>query len=66
MADELAPASAFPAEILEVALERQAYGIKPLDADVVAQQQKIADAFLELGLIPKKITIADAVRRAGS
>ena len=66
VADELAPSVGIPADILKVALERQAYGIKPLDADVVAQQQKIADAFHALGLIPEKISIADVVRRAGS
>jgi sulfonate transport system substrate-binding protein len=29
---------------------------------VVAQQQAIADVFFELGLIPKAIRIADAVK----
>ena len=34
--------------------------------DVVAEQQKIADVFFELGLIPHAIKIADAVRRPQS
>jgi sulfonate transport system substrate-binding protein len=55
-----------PAPILEVAVARQAYGIKPIDDDVVAKQQKIADTFFALGLIPKAIKIADAVRKPQS
>ena len=50
--------------MLVKALERQSYGVKSLDDTVVAQQQAIADTFFELQLIPKKVTIADAVRRA--
>ena len=52
--------------MLEVALERQSYGIKPIDDEVVAEQQDIADTFLALGLLPKAITISDAVWKAGS
>lgn len=65
-ASELAPAVGIPADILKVALERQAYGVTALDKSVVAEQQKIADTFHALGLIPEKIEIAAAVRRAGS
>ncbi|KAB1072960.1 sulfonate ABC transporter substrate-binding protein [Methylobacterium planeticum] len=66
VAQELAPSVGIPAPILAVALRRQTYGIRPLDADVVAGQQKIADTFHGLGLIPKAISIADAVRKPGS
>jgi sulfonate transport system substrate-binding protein len=66
VADELSPGTGIPAPILEVALNRQTYGIKELDADVVAEQQRIADTFLALGLIPKPISISSIVRRAGS
>lgn len=62
VAAQFSPALGIPAPILEVAVGRQAYGIKPIDAEVVAQQQKIADTFFELGLIPKAIKIADAVK----
>jgi sulfonate transport system substrate-binding protein len=55
-----------PAPILEVALERQSYGIKPVDAGVVAAQQDIADTFVALGLLPKAITISEVVWKAGS
>jgi sulfonate transport system substrate-binding protein len=66
LAEELSPGIGIPVPILEIALKRQSYGIKPLDASVVAQQQAIADTFFQLGLIPKAINIATVVRKAGS
>jgi sulfonate transport system substrate-binding protein len=66
LAEELSPGIGIPVPILEIALKRQSYGIKPLDPSVVAQQQSIADTFLQLGLIPKAINIATVVRKAGS
>jgi sulfonate transport system substrate-binding protein len=66
VAAELAPAVGIPAPILTVALKRQTYGIKPLDAAVVAEQQKIADAFFKLGLLPKPVQVGNAVRRPGT
>ncbi len=66
VAQELSPSIGIPAPILEVALARQTYGVKPLDPQVVAEQQRIADAFHALGLIPKPIVVATQVRRTGS
>jgi sulfonate transport system substrate-binding protein len=66
VAAQFSPLLGIPAPVLEVAVGRQAYGIKPIDADVVAKQQKIADTFFELGLIPKAIKIADAVKKPQS
>jgi sulfonate transport system substrate-binding protein len=66
VAAQFSPALRIPAPILEVAVGRQAYGIKPIDDDVVAEQQKIADTFFQLGLIPKAIKIADAIRKPQS
>lgn len=43
------------------AIDRAEYSLKPLTDSEVKQQQKIADAFFELGLIPKQISISDAV-----
>ncbi|MGR9258329.1 sulfonate ABC transporter substrate-binding protein [Rhizobium leguminosarum] len=62
-AAELSPSVGIPEPVLVKALERQSYGIKSLDDAVVAQQQGIADTFFELKLIPKKVTIADVVRK---
>ena len=66
VAEQLSPSTGIPVPVLTVALERQSYGIKPLDDTVIAEQQRIADTFHALGLIPKPINIAKAVRRSGS
>jgi sulfonate transport system substrate-binding protein len=66
VAEELSPQIGIPAHILEVALIRQSYGVKPLDAGVVAEQQRIADTFFKLGLLPKAIDVASAVRRTAA
>jgi sulfonate transport system substrate-binding protein len=65
-AAQLSPGINIPPAVLTVALKRQAFGVKALDASVVAEQQKIADTFLALGLLPKPVVIADAVRKPGS
>jgi sulfonate transport system substrate-binding protein len=66
VADELSAGIGIPAPILEVALKRQTYGVRPLDPEAVADQQHIADAFYSLGLVPKQIVVADVVRKPGS
>ncbi|GAB6844898.1 sulfonate transport system substrate-binding protein [Methylorubrum rhodinum] len=65
-AKELSPSVGIPAPILAAALRRQTYGIRPLDAAVTAEQQRIADTFHGLGLVPKAVDIAGAVRKPGS
>ena len=66
VAAELSPSVGIPAAILTVALKRQTYGLKPLDAGTVAEQQRIADTFHKLGLLPKPVVISEAVRAGGS
>ncbi len=61
-AEEFSPLLGIPAPILAVAVDRRTYGVTPITPDVVAKQQAIADVFFELGLIPKAIKIADAVK----
>ena len=46
---------------MELAAKRYSYGVKPVTAEVIAEQQKIADVFSNLKLIPKKITVKDAL-----
>ncbi len=65
-AAELAPSVGIPEPVLVKALDRQSYGVRPLDETVVKQQQAIADTFFDLGLIPKKLSIADVVRKGGA
>jgi sulfonate transport system substrate-binding protein len=63
-AEEFSPLIGIPVPILENALGRQQYDVKPLSADVVAQQQEVADAFFKLGLIPERLDVARAVWKA--
>ncbi|GLK67955.1 sulfonate ABC transporter substrate-binding protein [Hansschlegelia plantiphila] len=60
-AEELSPIVGIPAPLLEKAIARQGFGVKPVTPEVAAQQQKIADTFLELKLLPKPITVSDAI-----
>jgi sulfonate transport system substrate-binding protein len=62
----LSPGVGIPAPILEIAMRRQAYGVRPLDAAVTAEQQRIADTFHSLGLLPRAIRISDALRKTGA
>ena len=66
VSQQLAPAIGLPVPVVEVALKRQSYGIKPITDSVIADQQQVADAFFALGLIPKQIRISDAARRPGT
>lgn len=66
VAKELAPSVGIPAPILSLALKRQTYGIRPLDEVVTREQQRIADTFHGLKLVPKTVDIAGAVRKPGS
>ena len=65
VAEQLAPSIGLPVPVVEVALKRQAYGIKPVTSSVIADQQQVADAFFALGLMPKAIRISDAAAEAG-
>jgi len=47
--------------IVELAANRYTYGVKPISDAVLDEQQKIADVFTGLKLIPKKIKIKEAV-----
>ena len=64
-ANELSPTVGIPAPILKLALSRQAWGARPITPAVAADQQKIADAFFDLKLIPKPIKVGDVVRGGG-
>jgi sulfonate transport system substrate-binding protein len=66
VANQLAPAIGLPVGVVEVALKRQSYGIKPITDSVIADQQQVADTFFALGLLPKQIKISDAARRPGT
>jgi len=57
----LSPILKIDEPILERVTKRRSYGFESITPKMVAEQQAIADAFYRLKLIPKAITIADAV-----
>jgi sulfonate transport system substrate-binding protein len=57
----IAPLQGLDPAVVELALQRYQFGVQPLTPAVAAEQQKIADAFLALGLIPKPIRIVDVL-----
>ncbi|WP_317201746.1 sulfonate ABC transporter substrate-binding protein [Janthinobacterium sp.] len=61
VAQLLAAQTGLDAGVVELAAGRYAYGVKPITVDVVAEQQKVADAFSALKLIPKPIVVKDAL-----
>ena len=64
-AAELAEAVKLPKPVVATALARQAHGVAPLTPAVTAGQQAVADAFLDLHLIPKKLDVGSIVLKAG-
>jgi sulfonate transport system substrate-binding protein len=58
---QVAPLLGLSPEITRTAVERQAYGAQFIGADVIAAQQKIADTFSDLKLIPERLTIKDVI-----
>jgi sulfonate transport system substrate-binding protein len=52
--------------VLAVSLKRESYGILPISDEVIASQQRIADTFVGLGLLPKAIAVSDLQRKSGS
>jgi sulfonate transport system substrate-binding protein len=66
VAEQLSPSVGLSVPILELALKRQAYGIKPIDAQVLVEQQKLADTLFQLKLIPKEVRVSDIARKSGS
>ena len=57
----IAPLQGLPVDVVELALQRNEFNVKPITAAVAADQQKIADTFFDLKLIPKAIKVGDAV-----
>ena len=57
----IAPLQGLDAAVVETSLRRYRFGVLPLTPAVAARQQKVADTFHDLGLIPKAIRIVDAL-----
>lgn len=58
---QVAPLLGLPTDITETSVKRQGYGAHFLTPEVVNAQQKIADSFYQLKLIPKPLTIKDVI-----
>jgi sulfonate transport system substrate-binding protein len=65
VAEQLSPSVGLPVSVLAQSLKRESYGILPISDDVIASQQRIADTFVSLGLLPKAITVSDLQRKTG-
>jgi sulfonate transport system substrate-binding protein len=57
----LSAQTGLPRNVVDLAARRYSYGVRPMSAEVVREQQKIADTFHGLKLIPKPITVRDAL-----
>jgi sulfonate transport system substrate-binding protein len=62
----LSPQIGLDQPTLELALSRGGYGVTPVSDTVLAEQQKIADSFYDLKLIPKHINVRDATLQGTS
>lgn len=61
VAAQLAPQLGVPVAVLALATSRRRYTAVPIDAGIVAEQQRIADTFYKLKLIPRAVQVRDAV-----
>ena len=58
---QVAPLLGLPEDIAKLAVERQGYGALFISPQVTEAQQKIADTFTDLKLIPKRLSIKDVI-----
>ena len=59
--EQVAPLLGLPADITLTAVKRQGYGAQLITPAVVEAQQKIADTFTQLKLIPKPLSIKEVI-----
>lgn len=60
VAQFIAPLIGIELPIVEVAVQRLSYGVKPVTPEVLDAQQKVADKFFEVKLVPKQVRVSDA------
>ncbi len=58
----LSPELGIDVPTLEEVSKRRPYGVKPITDDVVAYQQKVADTFYELKVLPKQLKISEVAK----
>lgn len=59
----LAPVTGLDPDILDTVTRRRSWTFDPMQPDAIAEQQRIADAFYELELIPKSVQVLDVIWR---
>ena len=59
-ATELAQLWGIPKPVVDAAVARSRYGTGPITQAILAEQQKIADTFFDLKLLPKRIQVREA------
>jgi sulfonate transport system substrate-binding protein len=59
-AGELSQLWGLPKPVVDLAIGRQAFGTEAITSAIIGEQQQIADTFVELGLIPKRVDVAKA------
>jgi len=61
VAKSLSAVTGVPLDVQTIAANRSSYAVGPITDDIVATQQRVADGFFKLGLIPKPVVVRDAV-----
>jgi sulfonate transport system substrate-binding protein len=61
VADLLAGETGLEPEILLKAEERRAFGVEPVTAEILAEQQELADLFFAIGMVPEKLDVSSAM-----
>jgi sulfonate transport system substrate-binding protein len=61
VASYLGPLLGLDERAIQLSVSRASWGIRPIDEATVQSQQRIADAFYELGLLPAPLRISDAL-----
>lgn len=61
VASTLSPVLGIDLETMKTATKRRKFGVVPIDSNLIALQQKVADKFYELKLIPKQIDVKEAI-----
>ncbi|MBR8836470.1 MAG: sulfonate ABC transporter substrate-binding protein [Stigonema ocellatum SAG 48.90 = DSM 106950] len=61
VAETLAPVLGIDLETMKKATDRKKFGVVPIDEQLMAKQQKVADTYYKLKLIPKQIDVKEAM-----
>jgi sulfonate transport system substrate-binding protein len=61
VAKALSDVTGIPLDIQTIAADRSEFEIGSMSDEIITTQQGVADSFFKLGLIPKQITVRDAV-----